>query len=175
MKSVNVKEARLFEQWARTTLASAKWEDIIKFEKDKEIILKAWDELENSDLYKEVWKDIQAKAQKIVDEKCIPEWNRISEEMKPIWERVNELEKEKAAIPEDWTWEEEKENELKELHKKMSDLSDEYQKVTDEANKELGEYKDKRIDEEEWGCFFLEDDEYDLIGKYAWFILEEKN
>ena len=173
MKSVNVKEARLFEQWANTTLASVKWVEMLQYEKDKDVILKAWQELKDSKLYQEVWEDIQAKAQKIVDEKCIPEWNRISAEMRPIWEKINELEKEKASIPEDWTWEEEKETELKELHKKLSDLSDEFQKVTDEANKELDEYKDKRIREEQGGCFLLEDDEYNLIGKYAWFISEE--
>lgn len=175
MKSVNIKEARLFEQWANTTLASVKWADLLQYESDKEIILKAWNELKASELYKEVWKDIQAMGEKIVNEKCIPEWNKISEEMKPIWEKINKLEKERAAIPEDWVWETEKAEELADLQKKMSELSDGYQKVTDEANKELSEYKDKRINEEKWGCFFLEDDEYDLIGKYAWFISEENN
>jgi hypothetical protein len=31
----------------------------------------------------------------------------------------------------------------------MADLSTEYQKVTDDANKELNEFKDKRINEEQ--------------------------
>ena len=127
--------------------------------------------LKESELYKKVWGDIENKAIELVENKCKPEWNRISEEMKPLGEKLNELEKEKASIPEEEVWEEEKETELNELHKKMSDLSNEYQKVTDDANKELEEYKDKRIEEEQGGCFFLEDDEYETIGAYAGWVL----
>lgn len=174
MKWVNVKETRLLDQWLHTTVTSATWADLINFFwKDMAIMAKAKEEMENSKLYASVWKDIEAQANKIVDEKCKPEWNRISEEIRPLGERVNELEKEKAAVPEDWTWEEEKEEELKGLHKRMSELTDEYQKVTDDANAELREYKDKRIDEEEWACFLLEDDEYDLIWGYVWWALSE--
>ena len=56
----------------------------------------------------------------------------------------------------------------------MSDLSNEYQKVTDEANAELNEYKEKRINEEEWACFFLEDDEFIFIGERVGWILPSK-
>ena len=57
----------------------------------------------------------------------------------------------------------EDEEEITELDKKISDLSNEAQKITDDANKELEEYKDKLIDESEGAAFFLEDDEYEII------------
>lgn len=166
MKWVNIKEARLFQQWLNTTIASVTWKDLIYFiSGDLPIIAKAEKELENSELYNRVWADIQAKAEELVETKCKPEWNRISEEMKPIGEKRNELAKEKASN----NWDNLKEDELAELDKKMSDLSAEYQKVTDDANAELNEYKDKRIAEEEWAVFVLEDSEYDLIWWYVGF------
>ena len=170
MKWVNVRQARLFEQWLNTTIASTTWKDLINFLwKDMGVIANAAEKLENSELYKEVWKDIEAKAQELVETKCKPEWDKISEEMKPIWERRNELAKEKSSIPEDWIWETEKEEELANLDKQLSEMSERYQKITDEANKELNEYKEERIDKEWWAAFLLEDEEYDLIWWYAWF------
>ena len=131
---VNVKEARLLEQWLNTSIASVKWKDLIDFFwKDMKVLAKATDELINSELYKKIWWDIEAKAHEIVEMKCRPEWNRISEEMRPLGEKANELEKEKAS----WTWDDAKEEELNWLHRQLSELSDKYQKVTDDANKEL--------------------------------------
>ena len=170
MKSVNVKEARLFQQWLHSPIANATWKDLVNFiNNDVNIVTKAWKELDNSELYHTVGTDIENKAKEIVETKCKPEWDRISEEMKPLGEERNKLAKEKAELPEDWIWETEKEERLAEIDKKMSDLTNEYQKVTDDANAELNEYKDKRIEEEKWNAFFLEDDEYSLIWKYAWF------
>lgn len=169
MKSVSVKEARLFEQWANTTLAWVKRWEILQYEQDKEIILKARKKLWESDLYKEVWWAIEKMAEMIVNTKCKPEWEKISEKMRPLWDERNTLAKEKAENP-DW-WTDEKEERVKELDKKMSELTEEYQKVTDEANAELNEYKEKKINEEQWWCFFLEDDEYDIVGRYTWWVL----
>lgn len=170
MKWVNVKEARLLDQWLHTTIASVTWRDLINFfEKDISTIAKAVEELDKSELYKTVGGDIEKKAEELVDTKCKPEWNRISEEMKPLGEERNKLAKEKAEIPEDWVWETEKEERLNEIDKKMSDLSAEYQKVTDEANKELNEFKEKRINEEQGAAFLLEDYDYDLVGWYVGF------
>ena len=167
MKWVNIKEARLFQQWLNTTIASVTWKDLINFiNNDIEVVTKAWKELDNSELYNAVWADIQKKAEELVETKCKPEWNRISEEMKPLWEEANSIEKEKAGGTE---LDEEKKARLEEINKKIADLSAEYQKVTDDANAELNEYKDKRISEEEWATFMLEDDEYALIGRYAGF------
>ena len=167
---VNIKEARLIEQWLKSSLANATWKQIVDFVwEDAKTIFKVNVALEESELYKTVWGEIEAMAQKIVNEKCVPEWNRISEEMKPLGEERNRLAKEKAEIPEDWVWEAAKEERLKEIDKKMSDLSAEYQKVTDEANAELNEFKEKRIDEEQWACFFLTEKEYKTIWKYAGF------
>ena len=166
MKWVNVKEARLIDQWLHSSIASATWGDVINFfHKDIATILKVTEELNKSELYKTIGWDIEKKAEEIVETKCKPEWNRISEEMKPIGEKRNELAKEKASN----NWDNLKEDELAELDKKMSDLSAEYQKVTDEANAELNEYKEKRINEEQWAAFLLEDDEYELIRGYCWF------
>ena len=170
MKWVNVKEARLIDQWLHSSIASATWGDIVNFfHKDITTIFKVSEELEKSELYKTVGGDIEKKAEEIVEAKCKPEWNRISEEMKPLGERRNELAKKKASTEVGSAWWEEDEKELTDLDKKMSDLSAEYQKVTDEANAELNEYKEKRIDEEQWAAFLLEDDEYELIRGYCWF------
>lgn len=173
MKSVNVKEWRLLEQFTHSNIWGWDVAALIKFiEEDLPIVSRAKKLLEASELYAEVWGDIQAKAEALVKEKCQPEWDRISQEMQPLGEERNTLGKEKAISKENSdieSWTEEKEKRLAELDKKMSDLSAEYQKVTDEANAELNEYKEKRINEEQGGCFLLEDNEYDLIWKYAGF------
>ena len=173
MKWVNVRECRLIDQWLHSSIASATWGDVVNFfHKDITTIFKVTEELSKSELYKTVGGDIEKKAEEIVEAKCKPEWNRISEEMKPLGEERNNLWKEKAASKENndtESWTEEKENRLNEIDKKMSDLSAEYQKVTDDANAELNEYKEKRINEEQWAAFLLEDDEYELIRGYCWF------
>ena len=164
---VNIKEARLIEQWLKSSLANATWQQIVDFVwEDAKTIFKVNVALNESELYKTVWGEIEAMAQKIVNEKCVPEWNRISDEMKPLWERRNELAERKSK----WgPWAEREEEELNELDKKMSDLTNEYQKITDSANAELNEFKNKRIDEEQWACFFLTEKEYKTIWKYAGF------
>jgi hypothetical protein len=171
MKSVSVKEWRLLQQWLNTTIGWTTWADMLNL--DKELFKKAAKALDDSELYQKIWGEIQKKAEEIVKEKCEPEWKRISEEMQPIWEKANALSKEKAEAKE-WEWTEEKETKLVDLNKQISELSNQYQKVTDDANKELNEFKDKRINEEQWWCFILEDDEYNIIGKYVWWTLPTK-
>lgn len=166
MKSVNVKEARLFQQWLNTTIASTTWKDLINFiNTELPAITEAWKKLDESELYNTVWNNIEKKANEIVENKCKPEWDRIAEEMKTLWEKRNELAKQKAS----WNWTDNDEGKITELDKKISDLSNEAQKITDNANKKLEEYKDKLIDESEWAAFFLEDDEYEIIKKLSWF------
>lgn len=169
MKSVSVKEGRLLQQWLHTTVGSATWLDMLNL--DKELFKKAAKALDESELYNKIWGEIQKKAEELVKEKCEPEWNRISEEMRVIWEKANALEKEKASAD---AWDDEKQAPLDEANKKIAELTNEYQKITDEANKELNEFKDKRINEEQGWCFFLEDDEYEKIGKYVWWTLPTK-
>lgn len=169
MKSVSVKEWRLLQQWLNTTIGWTTWADMLNL--DKELFKKAAKALDDSELYQKIWGEIQKKAEEIVKEKCEPEWKRISEEMQPLGELRNKL-SEKKAKGEDWT--DEDEAQLNWLDKEMADLSAEYQKVTDEANKELNEFKDKRINEEQGWCFILEDNEYDTIGKYVWWTLPTK-
>lgn len=169
MKSVSVKEWRLLQQWLNTTIGWITWADMLNL--DKELFKKAAKALDDSELYQKIWGEIQKKAEEIVKEKCEPEWKRISEEMQPLGELRNKL-SEKKAKGENWT--DEDEAQLNWLDKEMADLSAEYQKVTDEANKELNEFKNKRINEEQGWCFILEDDEYDTIGKYVWWTLPTK-
>lgn len=173
MKWVNVRECRLIDQWLHSSIASVTWRDLINFfGQDMSTITKAVAELDKSELYKTIGGDIEKKAEEIVEAKCKPEWNRISEEMKPLGELRNNLWKEKAASKENNDvegWTEDKEKRLAEIDKQLSDLSNEYQKVTDEANAELNEFKEKRINEEQGAAFLLDDAEYDLVGWYCWF------
>lgn len=164
---VNIKEARLIEQWLKSSLANATWKQLVDFVwEDAKTIFKVNVALKESELYQKVGWEIEKEAERIVKEKCEPEWNRISEEMKPLGEEANKLSKEKAENKER---NEEKETKLAELNKKLADLTSAYQKITDEANAELNEFKDKRINEEQWACFFLTEKEYKAIWKYAGF------
>ena len=166
---VNIKEARLLDQWLNTTIASARWSDLLDIIwGDMKVIEKAREELKNSELYNTVWKDIEAKAHELVDTKCKPEWNRISEEMKPLGEERNRLAKEKAEAKE-WEWLQESEDKLTGIDKQLSDLSNEYQKVTNDANAELNAYKEERINSEQWAAFFLSEKDYKIVGWYVWF------
>lgn len=165
--AVSIKEARLIDQWLHTTIASVTFGDLINFfSEDLKKIGKIVELLEASDTYKAVGTEIEAKAHELVDTKCKPEWDRISEEMKPLGDLRNKL-AEKKAKGEGWT--DEDEAQLNGLDKEMSDLSNEYQKVTDEANVELNEFKEKRINEEKQPAFFLNEEEYKLIGGYCGF------
>ena len=164
---VNIKEARLIEQWLKSSLANATWKQLVDFVwEDAKTIFKVNVALNESELYQKVGWEIEKEAERIVKEKGEPEWNRISGEMKPLGELRNKL-AEKKAKGEGWT--DEDEAQLNGLDKEMSDLSAEYQKVTDDANTELNEFKNKRIDEEQWACFFLTEKEYKTIWKYAGF------
>lgn len=126
-------------------------------------IAKIVDELDASEIYKAVGKDIEDKAHYLVDTKCKPEWNRISGEMKPLGERRNVLAKEKAETPANDQWPEDREKELQDLDKQLSELSNSYQKVTDDANAELNQYKEERINNEPEPAFFLAEKDYKLI------------
>lgn len=160
---VNLREARLLDQaiaknnFRYLTLAEHK------------IIDKAYEAMKESELYNSIWKKIEDYATNLVNTKCVPEWNRISEEMKPLGEERNKLAKEKAEVPEGWVWETAKEERLNEIDKKMSDLSAEYQGITDKANAELNEYKEKILWETEWACFLLNEKDYQFIGELCWF------
>lgn len=163
---VSVKEARLLDQWLNTSIASVKWSELLDFfTQDMKVLAKAREELQNSELYKKIWADIEAKAHELVDTKCRPEWDKISEEMKPLGEKRNELAKEKASN----NWDNLKEEELTGLDKQLSELSEKYQKVTDDANAELNEYKEERINAEQWATFFLSEKDYKTVWGYVWF------
>lgn len=157
---VNLREARLLDQaiaknnFRYLTLAEHK------------IMDKAYEAMKESELYNSIWKQIEEYATNLVNTKCVPEWNRISEEMKPLGELRNKL-AEKKAKGEEWT--DEDEAQLNGLDKEMSDLSAEYQDITDKANAELNEYKEKILWETEWACFFLSEKDYQFVGELCWF------
>ena len=161
--AVNVREAKLMEQaFSKNSFRYLTLDE-------HKVLDKAYKALKESEVYNKVGWEIQAEAERLVAEKCMPEWNRISEEMKPLGELRNKLAKEKAEIPEDWVWEAEKEAQLNGLDKEMSDLSAEYQKVTDEANAELNEFKEEKINNTKEACFFLSEEDYQFVGELCWF------
>lgn len=165
--AINVKEARLIDQWLHTTIASVTFGDLITFfGKDMKTLAKAVGLLEESEVYQRIGKEIEEKAHELVETKCKPEWDRISDEMKPLWDLRNKL-SEKKAKGEDWS--DEDEAQLNWLDKEIADLSAEYQKVTDDANAELNKFKEERINEEQEPAFFLSEKDYKLVGGYCGF------
>lgn len=160
---VNVREARLLEQ------AIAKNSFRYLTLDEHAIVDKAYKAMKESELYNLVGWDIEAKAKELVDAKCKPEWDRISEEMRPLGEERNKLAEENSKEED-----EEKKARIEEIDKQLAELSNQYQKITDEANAELNEFKEKRIWEEQWSAFLLEDDEYQLVGELCWFVLPKE-
>ncbi len=168
MIGVNIKQTKLFMQ----AINENKFGYLTL--KEHQILDDVLELAKTSELYNAVGKDIEDKANEIVEKECKPEWDRIIELMRPLGEKANELEKEKAAIPEDWTWEEAKEQELADLNKQIADLNTEYQNVTDEANKKLNEYKEERINQEQWACFLVKEDVYEFVNEKTWWKIYEK-
>lgn len=161
---VNLREARLLDQ------AIAKNDFRYLTLDEHKLVDKAYKAMKESELYTSVWEKIEKYANELVNTKCVPEWNRISEEMKPLGEERNRLAKEKAEAKE-WEWLQESEDKLIEVDKKIAELTEEYQSVTDKANAELNEYKEKLITETEWACFFLDEKCYQLVGELVWRVL----
>jgi len=159
---VNVREARLLDQAIQKNSFRYLTLD------EHKVVDKAYLAMKDSELYKTVWDTVEKEAVRIVEEVCKPEWNRISEEMKPLWEKANELSKEKASW--EW-WTDEKEQELNDLNKQMAELAGAYNEVTTKANAELNEYKEKVIAETEWAAFMLYEDEYQLVWELVGRVL----
>ena len=159
---VNVREARLLDQAIQKNSFRYLTLD------EHKVVDKAYLAMKDSELYKTVWDKVEKEAVRIVEEKCKPEWNRISEEMKPLGELRNKL-AEKKAKGEEWT--DENEAQLNGLDKEMADLANTYNEVTTKANAELNEYKEKVIAETEWAAFMLYEDEYQLVWELVGRVL----
>lgn len=160
--AVNVREAKLMEQaFSKNSFRYLTLDE-------HKALDKAYKALKESEVYNKVGWEIQAEAERLVAEKCMPEWNRISEEMKPLGEERNRLAKEKAEAKE-WEWLQESEDKLIEVDKKIADLSSEYQSVTDKANAELNEFKEEKINSTKEACFFLSEEDYQFVGELCWF------
>ena len=161
---VNIREARLLDQ------AIAKNNFRYLTIDEHKLVDKAYKAMKESELYNSIGGKIEKYANELVNTKCVPEWNRISEEMRPLGEERNKLAKEKAEAKEG-EWLEESEAKLAEVDKKIAELNQTYQEITDKANAELNEYKEKLINETEWACFFLDEKCYQLVGGLVWRVL----
>ena len=159
---VNVREARLLDQAIQKNSFRYLTLD------EHKVVDKAYLAMKDSELYKQVWETVEKEAVRIVEKECKPEWNRISEEMKPLGELRNKL-AEKKAKGEGRT--DEDEAQLNGLDKEMADLANVYNDVTTKANAELNEYKEKVISETEWAAFMLYEDEYQLVWELVGRVL----
>lgn len=166
MQGVNIKQTKSFMQ----AINENKFGYLTL--KEHEILDWVLEQAKTSELYNKVGKDIEDKANELVKNECEPEWKRISEAMRPLGEKANALEKEKAEKKDEWT--DEKENELADLNKQIADLSNEYNEVTDNANKKLNEFKEERIGQEQGACFLVEDDVYEFVNEKTWWKVFEK-
>lgn len=164
MIGINIKQTKLFIQAIKENKFG-----YLKL-KEHEVLDNVLEEAEKSELFNKVWKEIEDYATKLVDEECKPQWDSIIESTKPLNEERNELEKKKAS--EEWLTEEE-DKRYEEVTNLISAAMDEYQKVSDEANKKLEEFKEKTIEENQWACFFVEEDVYELVDKHTWWKVYE--
>lgn len=162
---VNVREARLLDQ------AIAKNNFRYLTLDEHKMVDKAYAAMKDSELYNAVGDKVEAEALRLVETNCKPEWERISKEMRTLWERANALNEQKAA-QKDWT--EELETELNDLNKNIAELTGEYNTITDKANAELNEFKEKTIAETEWAAFVLDADVYNFVGGLVGRVLPTK-
>lgn len=161
--AVNVRECKLIDQaFAKNSFRYLTLDE-------HKILDKVYKALNESEVFNKVAEEIKTEWERLVKENCIPEWNRISEEMKPLGEERNALDKEKASIPADGTWETAKQERLDELNKRLGELTEEYNSVTDKANVELSAFKEEKINNTKEACFFLNEDDYQFVGELCWF------
>lgn len=164
--AVNIRECKLIDQaFAKNSFRYLTLDE----QKTLDKIYKA---MKESEVFTKVGGEIQAEGERLVREECIPEWNRISEEMRPLGKERNVLDKEKAADKENFP--KEKEERLEELNKKLWELTSEYNSVTDKANAKLSVFKEEKINSNKKACFFLSEEDYQFIGELCWFALPTK-
>lgn len=123
--------------------------------------------LEN-ELFNKVWADIEREANRIVEEECKPEWDRILKQMEEAKTKIAELNEK-----------EEKDEEAIRANQEIVDwLIDEYQKVSDTANAKLNEFKESYINNnyKDATCFLLDEEEYNIINRITWWsVYDGKN
>lgn len=138
---------------------------------EKEIFDTVYKAIRDNKLFNDVWNIIEKEANRIVDEECKPKWNELAEEMRKLNEEREELNKKEKKTKKD-------EEKIEELNKVISEKSEEYEKVWQEANVKLNTFKDSLIDEKykTTYCFDLHDSEYDLVNRvigwsvYDWVV-----
>ena len=120
---------------------------------EKEVFDKVVKLCRENGLYAKVGEEIEEFARALVESKCKPVWTDIANRMADAGKERDELAKKEEKT-------EEEDKRLEELTTLLSNMNDEYQKVTDDANKELNEFKDKTLAQyKDTSCFDLHDKE----------------
>ena len=135
---------------------------------EKEVFDKVYIAVRDNELYNKVWMDIEREANRIVEEECKPEWNRLIKQIEEAKTKITELEKA-----------EEKDEEAIKANQEIVDNSmEQYQKVSDEANAKLNEFKEDYINNnyKDATCFLLDEEDYKLVDKIiGWSVYDWKN
>ncbi len=141
--------------------------------KEKEVFDKVLELCESNKLYADVWEEIETEAKRLVRENCEPKWKEIIWEMSELWNKRNELNKQLESI-DDEDFQKDINEKLDWINKRISDLNEEYQKITDDANKELAEFKETVLARyKDTSCFDLKDNEYNIIdSKIKWSVYD---
>jgi chaperonin cofactor prefoldin len=116
MKGVKIKQAKYFMQ----VIKQNQLPYLLK--EEKEVFDTVYKAIRDNKLFNDVGNIIEKEANRIVNEECKPEWERISEEITKLNDERNELDKK-----EDRT--EEENDRIKEIGDKISELSSESEKV----------------------------------------------
>lgn len=135
---------------------------------EKEVFDKVYIESLHNELFNKVWADIEREANRIVEEECKPEWDRILKQMEETKSKINELEKA----------EEKDEEAIKSNQEIVDGLIDEYQKISDTANAKLNEFKESYINNnyKDATCFLLDEEDYNLVDRVTgWSVYDWKN
>lgn len=154
MKWVTIKSAKYFIQVIKQNQLP------YLLNEEKEVFDKVYKAIRDNKLYNSVWDVIEKEANRIVDEECKPRWNELADEMRKLNEEREELNKKEKKTKKD-------EEKIEKLNKAISEKSEEYEKIWQEANAKLNQFKDEYIDGKykKTYCFDLHDSEYDLVNR----------
>ena len=162
MKHVTVKQLKYFNQ----IIQENKLPYLLN--EEKEVFDSVVKQARDNNLYNVVWKEIETEANRIVDEECKPEWDKLIKQIEEAKTKIVELEKA----------EEKDEEAIKANQEIIDNAMEQYQKVSDEANVKLNEFKENLLATKykESYCFDLHDSEYSLIDRVTgWSVYDGKH
>lgn len=162
MKHVTVKQLKYFNQ----IIQENKLPYLLN--EEKEVFDSVVKQARDNNLYNVVWSEIETEANRIVDEECKPEWDRLIKQIEEAKTKIIELEKA----------EEKDEEAIKANQEIIDNAMEQYQKVSDEANVKLNEFKENLLATKykESYCFDLHDSEYNLIDRVTgWSVYDGKH